>query len=167
MLEREDLPSSEQSASVIDQVVVIGLEHIDLYGSKIEFLEPDQTLIGFVKDPALTGLYDIPLAPVLLLALLISKMVCLADLGIVIHILGPQLDFRIASRLLIVKPYMHRAVSRGPRSPYIIPVVGPDTFAQDFRYALITVSRQFRRKSTLLKESGKCFRDLIKITDLL
>ena len=39
MLERKDLPSSEQAAAVVDQMIVIGFEHIDLDLRQVKLLE--------------------------------------------------------------------------------------------------------------------------------
>ena len=111
MLERKDLPSPEQAAAVVDQVIVIGFEHIDLDLRQVKLLEHYQALIGIIEDLALALRDNVPLAAVLLLALLITEVISLAYLRIIVHILCPKLHLGKTPCLVIVECYMHRPVT--------------------------------------------------------
>ena len=124
MLERKDLPAPVKPAAVVDQVIIIGFEHIYLDLRQVEFLKLNQAVISFIEYPALPFRDDVPLAAVLLLALLVSYVVGRSDLGIIVHILGPKLHLGKTSGLVIVKGYMHRSVAGRARCINIIPVIG-------------------------------------------
>mgnify|MGYP007012583618 CR=1 FL=1 len=89
MLKWQDLPSSEKSAAVVYQLVVICLKHIYIYLGKIQFLQFYKAFVGFIEDPSLTRKDNIPFAAVFLLTFLIPEMVSFSDLGKIVHFLGP------------------------------------------------------------------------------
>ena len=91
MLERQDLPAPEQPASVVDELVVDGLEHVHVNFCKFKFLQFGEALIRIVKIHALPARNLVALGTACLLQLLVTKMVRLAYLGEVVHVLGAQL----------------------------------------------------------------------------
>ena len=112
MLKRQDLPASEQPTAIINQLVVDCPEHIHVNIREFNFLQFGQALVGFVKVDAFPARNLIMLGAPRLLRLFVAKVVRLADFGKVIHILGTQLQFRVATRQVVIKRYMQRLVAR-------------------------------------------------------
>ena len=106
MLERLYLSASEQTAAVVDQLVVESLEHVDVDFGKVKLQQFDQSLICFIKNPALTRLNDIPLNTMFFLLLFITEVIGCSDLGEVIHIFCTELHFSKTSRMIIIKSDM-------------------------------------------------------------
>ena len=103
MFERQDLPTSEQPAAIVNQLVVDSLEHVHVDFCKINPLQFHQAFVRLVKVDALTAWNLVVLGAPFLLRLFVAKVVRLAYLGIIVHVLRTQLHFRIAARKVVVE----------------------------------------------------------------
>ena len=91
MLKRQNLPPAEQAAAVIDEMIVERFEHIDIdirKGKRLQFRQPFQC---FIVINAFAVRNQITFCPAFLLRFLIAEVVCITDLGKVIHIFRAEL----------------------------------------------------------------------------
>ena len=152
MFERQDLPTSEQPAAIVDKVIVDGLEHIHVNLRKFKFLQFHQAFIRLVKVDALAARNLVVLGAPFLLRLFVAKVVRFADFGKVVHILGAQLHLGKAAGQIVVENNMQRLVTRAPRECHRIVVIRPHLFIQQFRMTVFRVLRDFCRKAALFQE---------------
>lgn len=96
MLKRKDLTTPEQTAAVIYTVIIYCFEHIHINIRKVYILEQLYPFVCLIKTPANAERYLVLTDTFRLLTLFIAEMIGIAYLGIIVHILRPQLDFRVA-----------------------------------------------------------------------
>ena len=161
MFERQNLPASEQPATIVDELVVDGLEHVHVNFRKLEFLQLCQALVSLVKIDALAARNLVALGAARFLQLLVTKVVRLAYFGKIVHVLGTQLQFRIATREIVVERDMQRLVTRASRGRHVIAVIGPNGFHEQIGMPL--ESGKFRGKTLLFEESGQHVRDVVEV----
>ena len=161
MFERQNLPAPEQPATIVDELVVDGLEHVHVNFRQLEFLQLCQALVSLVKINALAARNLVALGTARLLQLLVTEVVRLAYLGKIVHVLGTQLQFRIATREIVVERDMQRLVTRASRGRHVIAVIGPNGFHEQIGMSF--ESGKFRRKALLFEESGQHVRDVVEI----
>ena len=92
----EDQAAPVQAAAVVDQGVVHGSEHVDVYLAQIEFLELYAALVRIVKERVLSQRDRLSSGAVILLALLITQVIGRTYLRIVVHQLCPYLHLDVA-----------------------------------------------------------------------
>ena len=167
MLEREDLPAPEQSAAVIDQLVVVRFEHVYIDRGKVQLEELYEPFIGFVEEPALARENDVSFGAADHLPFFVAEMVRVADLGVIVHVFGPELDLGVASREIVVKGYMKRLIVRRGRRLDVITVIRPVDLTQAAARGIGLELRGLWREAFFLNEGRKIVGDLIKIFQLL
>ena len=123
VFERQDLATSKQSAAIVDQLIVNGLEHVHIQLRKFQFLQFRQALIRIVKVNALATRNLIVLGTTRFLCFFITEVVCITDFSKVVHILCSKLDFSIAAGKIVIHRYMQRLVPGTSRSRHRVMVI--------------------------------------------
>ena len=112
-----------QSASIVDQALAHRREHINVYFCQIQIQKLHASFICFVKINAFTFRDRVSLDTFLFLAFFLFQMVSRSDLGNIIHPLGTQLQFHIASGTVVVKCNMKGLISIVAFVAYIIAII--------------------------------------------
>ncbi len=162
MLIRKDQPAAIQPASIVDEIVVRGTEHIDIDPAQFQFLQLHASLIRIVKEHVFPERDLFASGPRLFLPLLISQMVCRTDLGVIIHLFGPDLNLDVASRSIVKEGDVQGSVTEVIRILDIIPGILPTGLGD--RPAEGVQSRYLRLESPFFQKIRKRSCDLIQIS---
>ena len=140
VFERQNLASSKQSAAIVDQLIVDGLEHVHIQLRKFKLLQFRQALIRIIKVNAFATWNLVVLGTSRFLRFFITKVVCITDFSKVVHILCSKLHFRIATSKIVIHRYMQRLVTGASRSRHRIMVIRLDSIFQQIAMTAILMS---------------------------
>lgn len=140
VFERQDLATSKQSATIVNQLIVDGLEHVHIQLRKFKFLQFCQALISIIKVNALAAWNLVMFGTTRFLSLFIPEVVCITDFGKVVHILCSKLYFRIATSKIVIHRYMQRLVPGASRSRHRVMVIWLNSIFQQVAMTAILMS---------------------------
>jgi len=111
MLIGKNHATPEETAAVIDQIVIGCCEHIDVELRQVKILEKLKALIGLIKIEALTDGNGSSPGTVLTLPFFIGLVVGAANFRKVIHILGAELHLSKTGGTVVIKRDMQGTIT--------------------------------------------------------